>query len=351
MNLIQMGWSHFFAQYFEQFSGKGLVPARIVRKNRLVYLVRTEDGELITEVSGKFRYITRSIGDFPSVGDWVVIQPRTEEGRATIHALFPRKTSFSRKVAGSKTEEQVVAANIDVIIIVSSLDRDFNLRRIERYLTLAWDSGANPIIALNKADLCHNVEEHISEVESVAYVVPIHTMSAKENQGLDILRQYLGVGRTAALLGSSGVGKSSIINCLLKSKRQHVNAVRENDSRGRHTTTCREMVFIPDGGMIIDNPGMREIQMWTDENKMQGAFEDINELARQCRFKDCKHKSEPGCAVHDALNKGLLDVARYENYLQLQKELRYLASRQDQKVRLAEKAKWKKISQWSKKMK
>jgi ribosome biogenesis GTPase / thiamine phosphate phosphatase len=348
LNLTSLGWSTPFDRHFEQFRVQGLIPARVAREDRQVYLVFSSQGELAAEVSGRLRHSALSRADFPAVGDWVAIQPRLQERKATIQAVLPRKSAFSRKVAGKNTEEQVLAANIDTVFLVSGLDQDFEVRRIERYLTLAWECGANPVIVLNKVDLCPAVERRVAEVETIAFGVPIHPISATEQQGIDALRPYLGVGRTVALMGSSGVGKSTLINSLLGVERQQVGAVREDDHRGRHTTTYRELVLLPAGGVLVDTPGMRELQMWGDSDNLSNTFEDIEELAAQCRFRDCRHEKEPGCAIRRALQNGTLEHARFQNYLKLQREMSYLEARQNQMVRQMEKARWKKISQWSK---
>jgi len=350
VNLIELGWNPFFNQYFQQFKKQGLSPARIAKEHKFLYVVYCEHGDLRAEVSGKFRHRTLSRSSFPKVGDWVVVTVRPEEGKATIHALLPRNNSFSRKVAGQNTEEQIVAANIDTVCIVSGLDGDFNIQRIERYLTLTWDSETNPVIVLNKIDICSEVEACIEKVESIAFGVPIHAISAKKNEGLHILRQYLDAGKTVVLLGSSGVGKSTIINSLLGLQRQSVHSVRETDSHGKHTTSDRELIILPNGGMIIDNPGMREVQLWIDGEDLGENFRDIEDLASRCRFRDCQHQSEPECAVLQALEDRILGPKRFQSYLKLKKELRYLVTRKDQKSRPAEKDKWKKLSQWSKKM-
>ena len=358
MDLNRLGWNPFFEAHFEPFRNRDFLPARIALEHRRTYLVYGEHGELSAEVSGKFRNDAAERGRFPAVGDWAAIRSRPEEGKATIHALLPRKSSFSRKavLAGGpaygpgKTEEQVLAANVDTAFLVSGLDGDFNPRRIERYLTLVWDGGATPVIVLNKADVCTDIGTYVAKVESVAWGVPIHPVSALENQGLDVLLEYLGRAKTGALLGSSGVGKSTLINAFLGEERQQVGAVRESDSRGRHITSHRELILLPGGGAIIDNPGLRELQLWGDEDGLKGAFSDIEELAGLCRFRDCGHQREPGCAIRQALEDGTLDPGRWQGYLKLKKELRFLTTRQDQKAHLAEKAKWKKISQWSKKM-
>jgi ribosome biogenesis GTPase len=348
MNLSDLGWDSFFEEHLTQNKKDGYVPARIAREDRQAYLAYSEYGELFARVSGKMRHSARSRADFPAVGDWVVIEPRPGEARATIHAVLPRKSKFCRKVAWVKTEEQVLASNVDTVFLVNGLDLDFNLRRLERYLTLAWESGAQPVVVLNKADLCPDVESQVGEAESVAFGVPIHAVSALELDGLDALRGYVGAGTTVALLGSSGVGKSTLINSFLGTDLLKVGAVREDDSRGRHITTSRQLVAIPGGGVIIDTPGMRELQLWADEKSLGGSFEDIEDLAAQCRFSDCRHESEPGCAVKAAIEDGGLDAGRFRSYLKLQKEIKFLAVRKDQRARLDERAKWKQIAKWSK---
>ena len=299
------------------------------------------------------RYHAEAEKQYPAVGDWVVIKPLVNEQKGIIHAVLPRKSKFSRKVAGERTEEQIVSANIDTVFIVSGLDggRNFNLRRIERYLTLAWNSGATPVIVLNKVDLCPDVDIYIRSVEDIAPGISIHPVSAKERIGLDALRNYLTKGNTAAFLGSSGVGKSALINALLGVEKQETGEVREDDRMGRHTTTKRELILLPGGGIVIDTPGMREIQMWAGEEDLQGAFHDIEMLAKRCRFSDCSHNVESGCAVRAAIDQGDLDPARLESYRKLQNELNYLASREEHSTRLYEKLKYKKIAKWSKELK
>lgn len=267
-----------------------------------------------------------------------------ESRKATIHSILPRKSKFSRQSVGGITTEQIVAANIDTVFLVSGLDGDFNPRRIERYLVLAWESGANPVILLNKADLCQNLEECLNQVENIALGVPIITISAANSQGLDALKTYLQPGKTVALLGSSGVGKSTITNQLKGEAVQKVKAVRQGDDRGRHTTTHRELIVLPNGSLIIDTPGMREIQIWASEDSLHSTFEDIEILAQECRFRDCQHINEPGCAIQQALQDGKLDYSRFSSYQKLQKELDYLSQKQDQKVYLDNKKRWKKVS-------
>jgi ribosome biogenesis GTPase len=274
----------------------------------------------------------------------VVIHVIPEERFATIHAVLPRRTKFSRKVAGEKTEEQVLAANIDLVFIVSGLDGDFNLRRIERYLLLTKQSGAAPVILLNKADLCNDIPARIDDIRSVAPEVRTHVLSALFDNGVEELPSLIEQGQTAALLGSSGVGKSTIINRLLGTDIQSTREVSDFLSKGRHTTTRRELFILPNGGLLMDTPGMRELQLWSGEESLGSSFEDVESLARKCRFRDCKHETEPGCAVRTALKEGRLDAGRFKNYLKMQKEIRYLELRQDANAARAEKLRWKKIT-------
>ncbi|HBC45593.1 MAG TPA: ribosome small subunit-dependent GTPase A, partial [candidate division Zixibacteria bacterium] len=307
-----------------------------------------ERGELVAEVSGKYRY--QSEGKFPTVGDWVALS-RHNQDRAIIHALLPRQSAFARKAAGKETQEQVVATNIDTVFIVIGLDNNYNLRRIERYLTLAWESGAVPVLLLNKSDLCAELESRIAEVSALAIGTSVHAISAKDGQGLEALGVYLVQGKTAAFLGSSGVGKSSIINRLLGEDRLATNTVSDAESRGRHTTTHRELLLLPEGGIVIDTPGMRELQVWGDDQGLRQVFDDIEELAIGCRFRDCGHQSEPGCAVRVAIENGTLDTGRFQSYLKLKKELVYLAAKQAMKASAVEKLRWKQISIYQKSVK
>jgi len=349
MDLSELGWDSFFEEEFLQYKDDGLIPARIGREDRQTYLLLAEAGELTGRVSGRFSHDANSKGEFPGVGDWVAARRLPDEQKATIHAILPRKSCFARQPPGGRTEEQVVAANVDTVFIVSGLDggRAFNLRRIERYLALAWESGASPVVVLNKVDLCPDVEASVRQSETIAFGVPIYPVSATECIGMDLLRAHLQPGRTAALLGSSGVGKSALVNALLGTDRQATGAVREDDLRGRHTTVRREMILLPDGGVVIDTPGMRELRVRGSESSLADTFSDIEELAAQCRFRDCRHQQEPGCAIHLAIGQGSLDAGRFDSYLRLQREMAHLARRHDHKARLTEKAKWKKISQWS----
>jgi len=351
-NLEDLGWNSFFQKHYQTSKIPDSVPARVTSESKGSFKVYCRFGELSAKISGKMRFQAGEEYQYPAVGDWVVIKQLINEQKCMIHAVLLRKSKFSRKVAGERTEEQIVSANIDTVFIVSGLDggRNFNLRRIERYLTLAWNSGATPVIVLNKVDLCQDIDIYVQSVESIAPGISIHPVSAKEQIGLDALRNYLTKGNTTAFLGSSGVGKSALINALLGIEKQATGEVRADDRMGKHTTTKRELIILPGGGIVIDTPGMREIQLWAGEEDLQGAFHDIEMLAEKCRFSDCSHNVESDCAVRAAIDQGKLDPARLESYRKLQNELNYLASREESSTRLYEKLKWKKIAKWSKEL-
>ena len=343
MNLIDLGWDDEFAQLFTNHNTQNLTPARIARVDRNQCLLYSELGAITAEITGKFRHEIVERADFPTVGDWVAVELIPAEDKGMIHAVLPRRSKFSRKLKGDTTEEQILASNIDKIFIVNGLDEDYNIRRIERYLTLAWNSGAEPVIILNKSDICPDLEEVIAEVYAIAFDTPIIPLSAVENTGFDELHEHLQKGKTSAFIGSSGVGKSSIINRLIGEDRQKVKAVRAWRQRGQHTTTSREMIFGDEFGIMIDSPGMRELQLWADDESLSTSFEDIEELAKFCRFRDCKHLNEPGCAVLRAVENDELDADRYESYVKQLKELKYLERKQDYHARKQEEQRWKNI--------
>ena len=344
MQLYALGWDSHFDESFQEYKSQDLLPARIAQEHKSLYLLYSELGELSAKVRGKLRFEAGSKEGMPAVGDWVAVRPLDGDSRAIIYGVLPRKSAFLRKVAWVKTESQVLAANVDVVFLVMGLAKDFNLRRLERYLTLAWESGAMPVVLLNKADLCDDVDSRIADVGTVAFDVPAHAISAKDGTGLDLVRDHIGPGRTAALLGSSGVGKSTLINRLIGTERQATGEVREADGRGRHVTSSRELVALPAGGVVIDTPGMRELQMWADEESLKGSFDDVETLAVECRFRDCEHESEPGCAVMQAVEDGGLEAKRVTSYKKLKRELAILATRKDQRARLDMKSKQKQLA-------
>ncbi|WP_198508255.1 ribosome small subunit-dependent GTPase A [Bacillus alkalisoli] len=345
MNIQKLGWNKTLENSFLEIENASqYTVGRVMLEHKRLYRVATETGELLAEVSGKFRFVAHAREDFPAVGDWVVISVRESEGKATIHHLLPRFSKFSRKVAGENTEEQIVAVNVDTVFLVQSLNHDFNPRRLERYLVMAWESGANPVVLLTKADLCEDVESLINEVEAVAFGIPIHVISVKEETGIEALQPYFQEGKTVALLGSSGTGKSTLTNYLIGEYKQEVKEVREDDDKGKHTTTYRELYLLNSGGLVLDTPGMRELQLWEADHSISQSFQDIEALTGQCQFRDCTHKNEPNCAVQLAITEGQMDDSRLQSYFKLQKELAYLERKTNKQAQLAEKAKWKKIT-------
>jgi ribosome biogenesis GTPase len=321
------------------------IPARVVEEQRGLYQVAGEFGELAAEITGQLRHSAIGRAGLPAVGDWVLIG-LPAGGRATIHEVLPRKSKFSRKVAGQETIEQIVAANIDTVFLVTSLNADMNLRRIERYLTIVWDSGARPVVLLSKSDLSSDASEAANVVEAVsnvAFGVPVHPLSAATGQGLDQLQTYMKPGETVALMGSSGVGKSTLINRLLGQDVQKVLEIRESDARGRHSTTSRRLFVLAGRGMLIDTPGMRELQLWEAGDGLSQTFPDIETLAEKCRFGNCRHESEPGCAVQGALESGELPGDRFDSFLKLRRELMFLERKHDVVARIEETRRWKRI--------
>ncbi|UKS30343.1 ribosome small subunit-dependent GTPase A [Paenibacillus sp. HWE-109] len=340
-----LGWNTFFEKSFEPYHSEGYQAGRVSLEHKHMYRVLTESGEVLAEVSGKMRHLAIHREDYPAVGDWVVVSIRAEEQRATVHAVLPRQSKFSRKVAGQVTEEQIVATNVNTVFLVTALNQDFNVRRIERYLVLAWESGANPVIVLSKADLCEDPEALAAEVAVIAVGVPIHIISSAANRGLDQLAPYISRGQTVALLGSSGVGKSTLVNHMYGEAILETGDIRFGDDKGKHTTTHRELITLPGGGILIDTPGMRELQLWDASEGLSTSFQDVEDIAETCFFQDCKHANEPKCAVKNALDEGTLGLERFQSYLKLQKELAYLARKEDKGLQAAEKAKWKKLHQ------
>jgi ribosome biogenesis GTPase / thiamine phosphate phosphatase len=343
MDLEPLGWTPAREDAFAPHAATGLMPGRVSLEHTHIYRVLTREGEVLARVSGRLRHQAATRADFPAVGDWVALEPAPHGGDARIRTLLPRSSRFSRRAAGEPAEEQVVAANIDAVFLVGGLDGDFNPRRIERYLLVAWDSGAAPVVVLNKADLVPDPEAMADEVRVLAPAVPVHPVSCVSDGrwSVEVLRQHLGPGRTGALLGSSGVGKSTIVNRLIGYDLLRTRDVRVSDSRGRHTSTSRQLVLLPGGGVLIDTPGMRELQLWETGEGMAGAFADIEALAAGCRFRDCRHRQEPGCAVRGAAETGALEPARLESYRKLQDERTHHEREADQRAQLEEKRRWK----------
>ena len=339
--LARLGWNEGLQQAFAVHASADVAPARVILEHTHIYRVMSEAGESLARVSGRLRHRAATRSDFPAVGDWVALQPAKDSGDARIVAVLPRHSRFSRRAAGDPTEEQVVAANVDTVFLVTGLDGDFNLRRIERYLLVASESGASPVIVLNKADVPDDAASMAAEVRAIAGAIPVHVVSCQVAGDVDVLKQYLGPGQTAALLGMSGVGKSTIVNRLIGHDLLRTREVREWDNRGRHTSTARQLIVLPESGVLIDTPGMRELQLWDAVEDMGGTFADVERIAHDCRFRDCRHRQEPGCAVRAAIEAGQLASGRLESYHKLQDEQAYQMRQVDQRAQIEERKRWK----------
>jgi len=334
--LAVLGWTDELEAAFTSYAERGFEPARVVAEHRGGYFVRGERGDLLAHARGRLRD-DEIWGGMPAVGDWVAVCDAPGDHHAAIEALLPRRTKVSRKTPWLKAEEHILAANVDTVFLVSGLDQDFNPRRLERYLTAAWDSGADPVIVLTKLDLCDDVEK-IAEAEDVAVGVPVFAVSNVTGEGVEDVRALLQPARTFVLLGSSGTGKSTLVNRLAGRTLMPTGDLRR-DGRGRHTTRHRQLLVLRDGPILIDTPGLRELQIW--EGDIDSAFTDIAELAAQCRFNDCAHSTEPDCAVQEALETGALDPARWVNYGKLQREMRAVEARSNVRVHRELKRRWK----------
>lgn len=347
-DLKDLGWDGEWARAFAPHAAEGLIPARVAIEFNYLYRLYAEPGELRAQHAGRLRHHAEQLS---AVGDWVAARPTPGEATATIEAILPRRSKFSRKVPGELTEEQVVAANIDTVFLVMGLDGDYNPRRLERYLLLAAESGASPVVILNKADLARHLDEDMDEIRRLAVGIPVHAISAKSRAGVEVIDGYLGPGRTGALLGSSGVGKSTLVNALLGEEVLKTREVRAHDSRGRHTTRHRQLIMLPGRrGLLIDTPGMRELQLWTQTEGVRDTFDDIETLAAGCHFTDCRHMEEPRCAVKQAIEEGTLAPERLAGYLKLQDEVKSLEARKNVRAQIDEKRKIKSVSQSLKKL-
>jgi ribosome biogenesis GTPase len=338
MGLEKLGWNDYFQGRFSQYEEKGLFPARVISQQKNNYVIMGENGTLDSKLSGRFRYNAVMRKDYPVVGDWVTAQMVEGNGQAIIYALLPRKNGFARKlpisggrkirngqIVGGLIEEQIVAANIDTAFIVSGLDSNFNLQRIERYITLSYNSGANPVILLNKADLCTYISSYQKQVQDIAIGIPVYPISVLKGIGMSVFDEFMKPGKTVVFLGSSGVGKSTITNCLLGEEKQRVNVVSSANGKGRHTTTSKELFIHDSGCMIIDTPGLRELQLWGDESALEKSFSDVAAIVGQCKYHDCRHQKEPGCAIRQAIEDNIITQERFESYIKQYEELNKLS--------------------------
>jgi ribosome biogenesis GTPase / thiamine phosphate phosphatase len=341
--LRRWGWSSYFEALWNEGERENAVPARVIAQQRKFWRIAGAFGECWAEASGKLRLAAEDEVEWPAVGDWVVVEVGEAGSSALIFEVLPRRSRFVRKMAGKRIAEQMIAANVDTALLVSALDGDFNPRRMERYLAQCWEAGAKPVIVLNKADACDDASVKAAATERIALGTEVCAVSARTGQGMDGLEKFLKQGQTVVLLGSSGVGKSSIANRLLGELQQNVQPVREGDSRGRHATTARELFLLPGGALLIDTPGLRELQLWDAAKGVSQTFADIDVLAAECRFGDCRHEGEPGCAVRAALKAGTLEEARLENRRKLLREQEFLRRKLDPEARHEEKERTKRL--------
>ncbi|MFT6862808.1 MAG: ribosome biogenesis GTPase [Akkermansiaceae bacterium] len=339
MTLSDLGWNDFFETAYELVAKETWVPGRLIRETKINFSALLDDGEEVDcVVGGKVWHGATCDADLPAVGDWVAIELGGEDDEHIIRARLPRKTCFSRKAPGKSSQEQVMAANVDIVVVVTDAGADFNLRRMERYFTIVQKSGAKPVVLVNKSDLFEAEvnEKARAEIQELAPEASVFVTSATRHEGLEILTSFLDPGVTLTMVGSSGVGKSTLVNQLLGEEWLWTGEVNEVTGKGRHTTVARELVVLDDGGMLVDNPGIREVQMWTDEDTLRDSFSDVEDLTRQCKFRDCKHQGDKGCAIEAAVKAGALDGARYEGYLRLDEEIEELNFRRKKRQMIVE---------------
>lgn len=347
MKLRNYGWDEYFEMEWKKNSKDGMHPGRIIADYGQMVRVITEDGECLVN-----RPLNRlDHGLQLAVGDWVGLVYSAESQTTQIGIILSRKTKFSRSAAGIEVKEQIVAANADTVFLIQSLNKDFNMKRLERYLIAAWESGAMPVVVLTKADCCEDVADKLATVYSIAPGVEVIVVSCVTGEGIEKIQEYFMPGKTVALLGSSGVGKSTLVNTLAGEELLKTQLIREDDSKGRQTTTHRELLLLPEGGLVLDTPGMRSLSLWEGEAGIELMFGDIEELTKQCRFHDCQHQNEPGCTVREALETGELEMNRWESWLKLQKEMVYMEMRKEGKQRLLEKQWMKSLSKFQKEIK
>lgn len=343
MNLEKLGWNNYFEENLKKYFNKGFIAGRVVSQQKNKYLLHCEKGAINAKLAGKFIYNASYTKDFPVIGDWVAVRLIEVSHEGIIHGILPRKNCFVRKqpisggrkirngiIIGGNIEEQIVASNIDTAFIVSGLDGNFNITRIERYITLAYNSGVNPVIILNKADLCNNIDEYKSKVNDISIGIPSYCISAISDIYMEIFKEYLSYGKTVVFFGSSGVGKSTIINYLIGAEKQKTCSVSSANGKGRHTTTSKELFYHDSGAVIIDTPGLRELQLWGDESGVEESFKDIANLSRNCKFNNCKHDKEPGCAVKQAIEDGIITQERFESYMKQMCEIKRLSKEKNQ---------------------